>query len=55
VDWLETFAESFTGALPESAQRDYLLEVERDLAPLLCDASGKWTADYVRLRVAATK
>jgi SAM-dependent methyltransferase len=53
VDWLETFGESFTSALP--AESGYLLEVESALAPKLCDPSGKWTADYVRLRFAATK
>jgi SAM-dependent methyltransferase len=55
VDWLETFAESFTGALPLEARRDYLVEVEDALAPRLRDAAGNWTADYVRLRFAATK
>jgi len=55
VDWLETFGESFTSALPADSRRDHLVEVESALAPKLCDPSGKWTADYVRLRFAATK
>jgi hypothetical protein len=55
VDWLETFGESFASALPAESRRDYFLEVESALAPTLRDASGKWTADYVRLRFAATK
>jgi trans-aconitate methyltransferase len=55
VDWLETFGESFASALPPESRRDYLLDVESALAPKLRDASGRWTADYVRLRFAATK
>jgi trans-aconitate methyltransferase len=54
VDWLETFGESFAGALPAESRRAYFLEVERALAPALRDAAGTWTADYVRLRFAAT-
>ena len=52
--WLETFAESFTNALPEAERAAYLHEVRADLEPKLCDASGTWIADYVRLRFAAT-
>jgi SAM-dependent methyltransferase len=33
VDWLETFGESFAGALPAESRRAYFLEVERALAP----------------------
>jgi hypothetical protein len=32
-----------------------LAEVEDLLRPVLCDARGNWTADYVRLRVEAAK
>lgn len=53
--WLETFAECFTGALPTADRAAYVAEVREALRPLLCDASGAWTADYVRLRFAATK
>jgi SAM-dependent methyltransferase len=53
--WLETFAESFTRQLPVSAHRGFLEEVQELLRPDLCDASGQWTADYVRLRFAADK
>jgi len=55
VGWLETFAESFTGALPAHERPEFLAEVREALRPALCDASGAWTADYVRLRFAATK
>jgi len=53
--WLETFAESFTGALPAAERRAMIAEVRDALAPVLCDAGGRWTADYVRLRFAADK
>ncbi len=53
--WLETFAQSFTAALPESERAEYLEEVRRDLEPKLRDASGTWIADYTRLRFHATR
>jgi SAM-dependent methyltransferase len=53
--WLETFAESFIGALPPAERPAYLAEVQEALRPALCDAHGQWTADYVRLRFAAEK
>jgi SAM-dependent methyltransferase len=53
--WLETFAESFTSALPAEERPAYIAEVREALRPELCDGEGKWTADYVRLRFAAVK
>lgn len=53
--WLETFAESFTAALPASERAAFLDEVCDALRPQLCDSEGRWTADYVRLRFAARK
>ena len=53
--WLETFAESFTKTLPAGDRPVFLAEVQENLRPQLCDARGKWTADYVRLRFSATK
>jgi SAM-dependent methyltransferase len=53
--WLETFAQSFTAALPAADRVDFIAEVRDALRPSLCDATGAWTADYVRLRFAATK
>jgi SAM-dependent methyltransferase len=53
--WLETFAESFTSALPAPSRASFLEEVQELLRPDLCDADGRWTADYVRLRFAADK
>ena len=53
ADWLETFAEAFLAAAPD---RSALLDAVRaELRPHLCDAEGRWTADYVRLRFAAVK
>ena len=53
--WLETFAQSFTAALPATERPAFLAEVREALRPALCDAEGRWTADYVRLRFAARK
>jgi SAM-dependent methyltransferase len=53
--WLETFAESFTSTLPPADRPAYIAEVQEALRPQLCDAEGKWTADYVRLRFSAKK
>ncbi|HEU4389156.1 MAG TPA: class I SAM-dependent methyltransferase [Blastocatellia bacterium] len=53
--WLETFAESFSSALPESQRSRFIEEVREALRPALCDSEGNWTADYVRLRFSAIK
>lgn len=53
--WLETFAESFTSALPAAERRTFLREMQERLRPDLFDTEGRWTADYVRLRFAADK
>jgi trans-aconitate methyltransferase len=53
--WLETFAESFSNALPAEKRAAFLAEVQSALEPKLCDVEGRWTADYVRLRFAAVK
>src|SRR5262245_1879422 len=55
IGWLETFAESFTAALPVAERPAFLAEVRDALRPALCDADGRWTADYVRLRFAADR
>lgn len=51
--WLETFAIPLTNCLPENQREFFLDEVTERLRPVLCDASGQWTADYVRLRFLA--
>ena len=53
--WLETFAESFTSTLPPPERPFFIAEVREALCQELCDAEGKWTADYIRLRFAANK
>jgi len=53
--WLSTFANPFTAALSISERNAFLEEVIARLEPALCDASGKWFADYVRLRFSAIK
>jgi SAM-dependent methyltransferase len=51
--WLETFGEVFLAASPDPAA---LLDMVRaELRPALCNADGRWTADYVRLRFAADR
>ena len=53
--WLTTFANPFINAI-EPTDRDAFLEDVIALSkPILCDASGHWTADYVRLRFSATR
>ncbi|QMW24027.1 class I SAM-dependent methyltransferase [Sandaracinobacteroides saxicola] len=53
VAWLNTFRAGF---VRHAADRDAAVaDVEALLKPALCDADGKWTADYVRLRWQARK
>ena len=51
--WLETFAAPFTQALPQHERAGALDEVVGLLRPRLCDAEGRWTVGYVRLRFLA--
>ena len=53
--WLETFAQSFMTPLKGAQRADFIGEVREALRPELCDAEGKWFADYMRLRFAADK
>ena len=53
--WLDTFANPFSAALPCEERGGFLDEVTALLKPVLCDANGKWTADYIRLRFAVIK
>lgn len=48
--WLETFAIPLTNSLAQNQRESFLDKVTERLRPELCDASGRWTADYVRLR-----
>ena len=53
--WLDTFANPFSAALPCEERGGFLDEVTALLKPVLCDADGKWTADYTRLRFVAVR
>jgi SAM-dependent methyltransferase len=53
-EWLKVFRHPFF--VQYGTRMDAVLaEVEDLLRPVLCDARGNWTADYVRLRVEAAK
>jgi SAM-dependent methyltransferase len=53
--WLETFAESFTRAVPAAEHPALFAEVRAECAPRLVGPDGRWSADYVRLRFCARK
>ncbi len=53
--WLETFAQPYFSALPAAETHGFISEVVNTLRPVLCDATGNWHADYVRLRFSARK
>jgi hypothetical protein len=53
--WLETFAETFTAVLSDADRPAFVEEIREALRPVLCDAAGRWIADYVRLRFMALK
>jgi trans-aconitate methyltransferase len=52
--WLKLFRQPFFEQFGD-AMGDALAEAEALLKPSLCDAGGRWTADYVRLRVEAVR
>ncbi|MDD5272571.1 MAG: methyltransferase domain-containing protein, partial [Methylovulum sp.] len=53
--WLEIFAEGIVRHLPSTQKTVFLQEVGERLRPLLYSEDNGWTADYVRLRVYASK
>lgn len=53
--WLTTFAGAILSRVPAADRAKVEEEIIALLAPSLCDASGHWTADYVRLQVVATR
>lgn len=53
--WLETFAEAFLSRLTPADRPTAIAELTTELEPKLKAASGKWVADYVRLRFSAVK
>ncbi len=55
ADWLETLAAPVLAQLPPADRTPARDETVALLRPALCDQSGNWTADYVRLRFAAAR
>lgn len=53
--WLRTFASPLMTSVPDAERADAEAEVIALLAPALRDGGGHWTADYVRLQVAARR
>jgi hypothetical protein len=53
--WLQTFAQAYTSALPASERPSFISQIVTALRPVLCNATGNWHADYVRLRFSARK
>ena len=51
--WLDTFAEPFLRRLPAANRAGARSEVVGLLRPVLCDETGRWTGDYIRLRFLA--
>ena len=52
AEWLKLFRKPFFDQFENEAEK-VLAETVELLRPALCDSDGKWTADYVRLRVEA--
>jgi len=55
VGWLNTFALNFLASISANDRPAFLRRVKERLSRSIQDASGKWTADYVRLRFYATR
>ena len=53
--WLRTFGGAMLDELPPGQRDEARGAIVELLRPSLCDAEGRWTADYVRLRVMARK
>jgi SAM-dependent methyltransferase len=53
--WIDTFAAPFFAVLDAAERSAARNDVVAMLRPFLCDRSGAWTADYVRVRFAAHK
>lgn len=53
--WLETFAQHYLCAVPQSQRESVISEVVEALRDILADQDGNWFADYVRLRFSADK
>jgi trans-aconitate methyltransferase len=54
-DWLETFPQPYTAAVPEPERSAFIAEVVARLGESLRGEQGRWVADYVRLRFRAVR
>ena len=53
--WLRTFAVSLLSRAAPARRAALMAEIVELLRPSLCDQSGRWTADFVRLQVVAER
>jgi trans-aconitate methyltransferase len=53
--WLDTFRNGVLDLLPPKERAQAMSETVELLRPMLADADGNWTADYVRLRFFALR
>lgn len=53
--WLRTFRNGVLQQVPEAEREALIAETVTLLRPVLCDSSGVWWADYVRLRFRADR
>lgn len=53
--WLAAFGEPLLGHVSATDREQITQQLLHSLRPELCDTNGRWVADYVRLRFAATK
>ncbi len=53
--WLNTFRNGVLDRLAPADRAAALTETVNLLRPILCDSSGRWSGDYVRLRFHATR
>ena len=54
--WLQTFRNALLAPLPKATRTQLLADASNLLRPILTDPlTGHWTADYVRLRLSATR
>jgi trans-aconitate methyltransferase len=54
-EWLRTFRTGVLNQLPEADREPVVLETAELLRPMLCDSTGQWWGDYVRLRFHAVR
>ncbi len=53
--WLDIFCKNFLNVIPEEERNEFIKELVTALKPKLCGKNGKWTIDYVRIRIKAIK